>query len=328
MNYSVALCTYNGERYLAEQLNSIINQTIKPAQIIVSDDGSKDDTFAIAEGILSKSSIQYKIVKNSGKHGVSANFLNAMRLCDYSIIFTSDQDDIWVNQKAEKMLEVFKANRDALLVLSNGELVDKNANLLNADVWKAVGIYDYMLHEQKWFDYLLERCLVTGAGMAIRRDLLEGVEEIPDCWLHDGWFALLAAVQNGVYMCNEKLYLYRQHGNNVIGMKKNTSLGHILGYIKNTAEMPEVRRIRYNRYTQMKQINRDLLSSEQIEKIEKCIAFWKGACELQNGKTIMGINWIMKNLKNGNYTRFFTGTRGAARDVVSLFVLPKGKDEL
>jgi len=326
MKYSVALCTYNGEKYLAEQLHSIIAQTIRPSQIVISDDGSKDRTLAIAEEILSQSSIPYSIVENALKHGVTGNFMNAMRLCENPVIFTCDQDDIWVDQKAEKMLAVFAANRKALLVLSNGELVDKDAKSMNADVWSAVGIYDYMLREQKWFDYLLERCLVTGAGMAIKKELLDGVEEIPDCWLHDGWLALLAAIQDGIYTCSEKLFLYRQHGNNVVGMKQNKSLKKVIEYIKNTSDMPNVRKIRYDRYSQMQLIHADLLTEEQMSKIDACILFWKGACTLQSGKKFDGIRWILKNLQNGNYARYFTGNRGAIRDLVALFTIRKEED--
>lgn len=323
MKYSVALCTYNGEKYLAEQLHSIIAQTIQPSQIVISDDGSKDRTLAIAEEILSNSDIPYSIVENVLKHGVTSNFMNAMRLCEHPVIFTCDQDDIWVAQKAEKMLEVFAANSKALLVLSNGELVDKDAKSLNADVWGAVGIYDYMLQEQKWFDYLLERCLVTGAGMAIKKELLAGVEEIPECWLHDGWLALLAAIQEGIYTCNEKLFLYRQHGNNVVGMKQKKSLKKVLEYIRNTSVMLNVRKNRYERYSQMKLIHSSMLTEAQISKIDACILFWKGACQLQSGKKLEGIRWILENLRNGNYTRFFTGSRGAIRDLVGLFTIRK-----
>ena len=77
-NYSVALCTYNGERYIAEQLNSILSQTIPPKEIIISDDGSKDQTLEIVDNLLSHCSVKYRIVKNTGTHGVTKNFCNAI----------------------------------------------------------------------------------------------------------------------------------------------------------------------------------------------------------------------------------------------------------
>lgn len=123
---------YNGERYIAEQLNSILSQTIPPKEIIISDDGSKDQTLEIVDNLLSHCSVKYRIVKNTGTHGVTKNFCNAISRCSENIIFTSDQDDVWVNNKAEIILKIFENNNKALLVFTNGELVDQNLKLLNA----------------------------------------------------------------------------------------------------------------------------------------------------------------------------------------------------
>ncbi len=109
-------------------------------------------------------------MKNTGTHGVTKNFCNAISRCSENIIFTSDQDDVWVNNKAEIILKIFENNNKALLVFTNGELVDQNLKLLNCDMWKSVGIATEMLEENKWFEYMLNRCFVTGAAMAFKRE--------------------------------------------------------------------------------------------------------------------------------------------------------------
>ena len=148
--YSVALCTYNGEEYISQQINSIIEQTIKPSEIIISDDGSTDNTIEIARGILENSNLNYKIINNDREKGVVANFENAISNCKYEYIFTSDQDDVWVENKAEIILNVFEKEASALLVFSDGELVDEKLKYLHCNMWKSVGINKKMLKEKEW----------------------------------------------------------------------------------------------------------------------------------------------------------------------------------
>ena len=170
--YSVALCTYNGEKYIAEQLNSIIGQTVIPQEIIISDDGSTDSTLQLVDEILRKSCIKYKVVRNYKKRGVSGNFANAIGLCSSEIVFTSDQDDVWIKNKAEEMLKKFD-NNNVWLVFSDGELVDSALKPLGCSMWSSVDLTSNMLNKKDWFAYLLNRCLVTGAAMAFRKELLE-----------------------------------------------------------------------------------------------------------------------------------------------------------
>ena len=93
-DYSVALCTYNGEKYISEQIDSILIQTVPPKEIVVSDDGSTDNTLSVVEEIVKTAEVPIRIVHNNVKHGVAGNFYNAIKECTAGIIFTSDQDDV------------------------------------------------------------------------------------------------------------------------------------------------------------------------------------------------------------------------------------------
>jgi Glycosyltransferases involved in cell wall biogenesis len=315
--YSVALCTYNGSRYVIEQLDSIINQTIPPSQIVVSDDGSKDSTLDIVNNYLSNKDVKYTVCSNSYSRGVTNNFLNAIELCSEDIIFTSDQDDYWMVDKAEKLLAVYEGNPNALVVFSNGELVDINMKSLNCDIWRAVGITHERCNEGNWFHYLLKNCLITGATMSFRKNLLKDIDEIPSEWLHDGWLAWAAVIRGGLVPCPDRLIKYRQHGANVIGMKPVYSFwGKLKGWIKNFDDMPKQREIRYHRYLSLEKKWGGRLTKYQSEELLECINFWGELVGLSHQTKFIRLKKILSLYSSGSYNRFFVGTRGCLRDLI------------
>ncbi len=322
MKVSVALCTYNGEKYIEEQLTSILRQTRLPDEIVVSDDGSSDRTLEIVSSVLEGSGVELRILKNSGTHGVVGNFYNAMSSCSGDIIFTSDQDDFWREDKVELMLRPFVESEKNVLVFSNALLVDREGASLGGDLWSTLS-YDPEKEEKDMFGLLLNRCVVTGAAMALRKSLFELCGMAPEGWLHDGWMAVNAVILGNVCPINEQLLFYRQHGNNIVGAKKKTSLQRVKGYFKNAGEMEKTRHGRHLRYTAVLDFAGERLSPDDTERLKKCVEFWRGADSFGSQSGIRSFAWITKNLFNGNYGRYYTGARGAARDVATLF---GGKD--
>lgn len=315
--YSVALCTYNGEKYIEDQLNSILNQSVLPCEIIISDDGSNDNTLILVNNILKKSNIFYRIVKNYKKKGVTANFSNAISLCTGEYIFTSDQDDVWMSNKAESIINIFESNSKALLVFSNGELVDQDLHLLHCAMWESVGITTHMLRENKWFEYLLNRCLVTGAAMAFRRELFQKDEMIPSSWLHDGWLAWKAVAKDGLVPCEEKLILYRQHGNNVVGMNNVTLKRRIKKYIRNFKNIQETHIIRYQRYKDLETYLSNNFSDVENNKLQNCILFWKDMVNSDKEKSrFKKLKIIIEHVLNGDFDKYFNGKKGALREIL------------
>jgi glycosyltransferase involved in cell wall biosynthesis len=218
--YSVAMCTCNGERFVKEQLESILRQTVLPKEIVISDDLSTDNTLDIVETTLKESNVSFRILRNKVRLGVGNNFLQCIHQCSSPIVFTCDQDDVWLPQKAEQMLEVFRENPQALLVFSNGQLVDENSHSLQASIWQSLRISRKMVKDGNWFSYLLRDEYVTGAAMALRKELVASVLTIPNPWLHDEWLAFAAAMQDGLVAYPKVLFFYRQHNKNVMGMKQ------------------------------------------------------------------------------------------------------------
>ena len=316
-SYSVALCTCNGERFIADQLNSIIGQTVKPGEVIISDDGSSDNTLDIVRSVMSQSDIPYRIAVHEKANGISGNFSYAISLCSFPIVFTSDQDDIWMPDKAEQILRVFSEEPEALLVFSDGELVDENLVPLCCSLWKAVGITQEMLDNRDWFMFLLNKCLITGAAMAFKKELLDENEVIPSSWLHDGWLAWKASVRNGLVPCRKKLILYRQHEENAVGMESVTSVKRVRNYIRNFQGMKDQHKMRLERYKVLKEKMGDTFSKDQLHAVNNCIMFWKDLtrCDRESSlsRRLRCLNW---HERRGDFQRFYSGSRGYVREVI------------
>ena len=129
---SVAMSTYNGERFLAEQLSSICAQTRPVDEIVVSDDGSSDGTLRILDDFrLAHPQIRWKILPSAENHGFRESFLRALKACGGDLIFLCDQDDRWAPGKVETMLRHFEANPAMLSLISDFKTIDADGNLLN-----------------------------------------------------------------------------------------------------------------------------------------------------------------------------------------------------
>lgn len=315
-NYSVALCCYNGAKYIEQQLRSIIGQTVPPTQIVVSDDGSKDDTLAIVHRVLDESGIDSIIAQNDGEHGVVPNFMNAMCQCNSDIIFTSDQDDVWMPNKAEEMLKVFESDSQAMLVLCDGDLVDASLNSLNCSTWQSVGITTERQQKQDWFAYLLQGPLVTGAGMAIRKRLLGDIDTIPSAWLHDGWLGWAAVIRGGFRICPQRLFLYRQHGSNVEGMDAQNKLTRIGNWFNNMNKMEDVYNTRFQRYDSLWQKWGNRFNAQQQKELKQCRNFWYALTQLKEHSRLERIMTVRKLYLCGAYDRYYTSTRGMVRDLM------------
>ncbi len=213
---SIALCTFNGERYLVEQLASIATQTQPVDEIILCDDGSNDSTLSIAYNFQTQG-LPLHIHVNTGQLGFSNNFAKAISFCTGDIIFLCDQDDIWHEAKVAITVAHFQQNPDTLLVFSNAKLVTQDASPLGNTLWDSLPTPP-PLHPG--FRELLNHHWVTGAGCAFRASLAQHALPIPAGWVHDAWLAIIAAAMGEVSAIPETLFAYRQHANNQIGARK------------------------------------------------------------------------------------------------------------
>lgn len=315
MKISVVICTYNGEKYITEQLKSIINQSVCPDEIVVCDDKSDDNTVVIIEDILSKSGINYDILVNERNIGITKNFEQGIRMSKGDIIFFSDQDDIWRNDKIEKIINVFEENKRCVVAYSNAELIDVNGSVTGNKLWKVIGFNPDRI--DSYGELLLKKSLITGATMAVKRNFSMKIIPFPKSWLHDSWIAINGELYGSINHIDEELVSYRIHGENVIGVNEGIKK-KILSYFANTANMNDERIMRYKRYREFYLRNEKILQTKYKKSVKRCILFWKDMTKLNKERKILSLLYILKNLCVCNYSRYYTGLRGAVRDIFSL----------
>lgn len=202
---SIVLCTFNGEKYVEQQLKSILNQTYTNFEIIISDDASSDNTMNILAKYQNQSKI--KIFQNKINLGYAGNFETALQHVNGKFIAFSDQDDIWLPHKLECLINNIG---DKLLAYSNSEYVDENSKTLN----KKLSDISLMYTGTNARGFILWN-VVWGHSMLIKNELLPFVLPIPINVPHDIWMAFMATNKGGIRYVNEVLTYYRQHSNTV-----------------------------------------------------------------------------------------------------------------
>lgn len=227
---SIALCTYNGEKYLQAQLDSYALQTQLPDELIVCDDCSSDATVNIVRQFSVNAPFAVKYYVNEKNIGSTKNFEKTISLCSGEIIFLSDQDDVWKKEKIATICQVFANHQETGLVFTDASVVEDDLNSIGYCLWKSVG---FNLGQQKKFssgnaiEVLLKQNVVTGATMAFRSKFVKNFVPIPKNWVHDGWIAFFIASLSDLSFISEPLISYRQHSSNQVGGRKKSFLKKI-----------------------------------------------------------------------------------------------------
>lgn len=226
---AILLATYNGEKYLTKQLDSIINQTYNNWIIYVHDDGSKDKTVDIINKYINKFPRKIKYIEGKPTGGAKDNFMYLMSKAKEDYIMFCDQDDVWLNNKIEVTLNEMKRvetkKETSILVFSDLKVVDKDLNVISDSLEK----YQSLNYKKVDYASLLMQNQITGCTVMINKALLDKalVKDTKDIIMHDWWCALIAA-KFGIISCiNKQLTLYRQHTDNEEGAKRVNSLKYI-----------------------------------------------------------------------------------------------------
>lgn len=206
---SVVLATYNGEKYLTQQLDSIIQQDYPNIEIIVTDDCSTDNTFKILQDYAAKHPF-IQILRNENNIGLNKNFEKGLLLANGEYIAISDQDDIWKPNKLTRLVSV----------LNSHSIVYHNSELINS---YGVSLKQKLSDKRQLSDFT--NCLnfavvatVPGHAMLFRKSLVEQCIPFPEnVILYDHWLAFVATFTSDIKFIPEPLVLYRQHDNNMFG---------------------------------------------------------------------------------------------------------------
>lgn len=310
---SVAMCTFNGERFISEQLQSILDQTTKPFEIVVVDDGSTDRTVEIIEQFILSSAdlpISINLLKNPVRLGVTSNFEKAISATSGQYIFLADQDDIWQLDRIETYLNCWVDEPSTQLIFSDATLINAQGEIIGSSLFGALKITSQEFSKaenQSLFEVLIKRNIVTGATTALSRSLFDIATPFPKSWIHDEWLAIVAASLNQVKIMREQSIGYRQHDSNVIGIKRRT-IRYWLGYFFAS---------RAGRFVELNQRNSALqnklsqIHSSYIELAEDKSQFDRDRTLLPNNR-LLRIPYVIRNVLNGNYSRFASNGRPEA----------------
>jgi len=208
VNISVVMATYNGEHFLRKQLDSILAQTLQPREIIIIDDCSKDGTAAIANE-YAETHQQIRFVANEFNLGYIGNFEKGMLLATGDFIALSDQDDIWIAEKLEKL---YRGIGGHLLIYSDSELIDENDAILHkkmSDIKNQIAYNNCLMYTiGAW---------APGHTFLFKKELVKRCIPFPAIVTHDFWLGFVATCYSPIQYLPEPLVQYRQHHFNAIG---------------------------------------------------------------------------------------------------------------
>lgn len=202
MRISVCIATYNGEKFICEQLLSVLPQLGQDDEVVVSDDGSTDGTLSV---VRQMDDARIRLCHNPGRHGFIWNFENALRQAKGDVLFLCDQDDIWLPGKVSRVMEALQTYD---MVLHDAEIADGDG--------RGTGIlYSASLHHGEGFWSNLWRTRWLGCCMAFRRCVLDYAMPFPRHIVgHDGWISTVGLVRFSYCYLPDVLMLYRRHGAN------------------------------------------------------------------------------------------------------------------
>lgn len=239
----MAMATYNGERFLHKQLESLARQTLLPSELVVCDDGSTDGTMGILRRFAAHAPFPVRIYQNRTKMGYGPNFLRAAFLCSCSLIAFCDQDDVWLEQKLERCRAVL-LETGSQLVIHSAEVVDKRLASLGSRTSKVRHPVRLDAADGRGWDTVLPRLgaalgLVRGCTCVFRSEMLHQIPPAPPLTGpaigHETWLTFAAEATGSITLIPDVLVLYRQHGSNASGFSTAANLKQkLMGATKTT----------------------------------------------------------------------------------------------
>jgi glycosyltransferase involved in cell wall biosynthesis len=220
LRISVAMCTFNGGRYLEEQLQSIETQSRLPCELVVCDDGSTDETIAVLERFKANAPFPVTIKRNTERMGSTRNFDQAIGMARGEFIALCDQDDRWLPHKLERLSDCLAENPFLGGIFSDAELIDGAGRRVGKSLF---GRHRFTPAKQRSFvacptATLLKHDVVTGATLMFRSTIRPYCSPVPTTWVHDGWLTWMLALHSRLTLFPEPLIEYRIHEGQQLGV--------------------------------------------------------------------------------------------------------------
>ena len=216
------MATYNGEQYLKEQIDSILNQTNHLWHLFVHDDGSKDNTPAILKDYSDKYSDKITILNYPPQGGACKNFFSLLNTVEASYYMFCDQDDVWIPEKIDISLEAMKRQESlhpnlGIIICTDLFVVDENLSVLHQSMWQYSMVYPQYI---RTLDDCGAQSVVTGCTMLFNQNAKKSCEfPASRAIMHDSWVCLCTLKHHGIlYGIHKQTIYYRQHGSNCLGV--------------------------------------------------------------------------------------------------------------
>ena len=291
---SIAMATYNGEKYLQEQIDSILRQTLKPTEIVICDDCSTDNTWDILQR-YAKRDARFKIYRNETNLGFVKNFEKAISACQGDYIALSDQDDIWTNDHIELL---FDGLGYKIMSCGNALLVNESGQSLGV-TYKEMELLDYLPEDDflKLKSIFFFRSPFQGASMLFKKELVDfALPFINETIYHDRWLAIVACMTGGINYIDKVILSYRRTNNNVTEpIKKRSRIkyfmhGWLNGRVEEIDQILEMSNANISEF-QKEELRKWRFLMTHNQKIRKPITI---AYLLKNYRVIYSINKINK----------------------------------
>lgn len=319
---SVALCSYNGERYIEQQLQSIANQTRLPAELVICDDRSTDSTPEIVERFAKSAPFEVKYVQNeknigsTGK-GITRNFEKAVRLCTGSFIALCDQDDAWFPEKLSRLTGLLESDPQLGGVFSDSQLMKQDSTPTKTLLSETTGLDK---RDQKWLRegqelrVLLAMTKVYGSTLMFRASLLDRILPVPPSWWFDAWFGCMIAVHSRLIFLPEPLVHYRIHPAQSVGAVVPTLSQRIQDWRKPARQ--------YSREAQPQLIELcERLEAQNAPGTQPYIEYLRGRLALMQLRSNLPSNRMARLGKIlpavHDYQKYFNGWKSIVKDVTA-----------
>lgn len=320
---SVALCTYDGGRWLGPFLDGLLAQTLLPYELVVSDDGSGDATLDLLAAFADRAPFPVRVEQTPRRLGSTMNFGVAFGRCTGDLVASADQDDVW---RPEKLAHLAAAmdERDLALAFSDGAVIDGDGAPVDTTLWDGVG---FGPGEQRRFDrdplgVLVRRSVVTGAAMVLRAEHLDRLLPFPPAldgpaspMLQDRWAALVLASIARVGRVAEPLIEFRRHESQQTGLREPLTAGEVAHQLRrSSASSAEAFTTRADQLDAVRARVRGAAHPGVEDRLAAAVAHLRARADLPRSR-VGRIARVAREWGTGRYRRYSGGGRSAVADL-------------
>ena len=323
---SVAMCTFNGSRYLPEQLNSIAQQTSLPDELVICDDGSTDDTVAILSAFAKSAPFPVHIHQNETRLKFSGNFAKCIGLCTGEVTVLTDQDDVWMLDRVERTRADFAKDPKLTFTFSDAPLIDDAGKPLGRTIFSGMS---YPARDQQTLDagasmfpFLVRWAGLLGCTLAFRTTYRSLFLPLPPAWPHDTWLTIVLS-SLGPSLRQSPVTNYRQHAAQVIGAEDGSMTTRISHAQKRGLEQAR-QEMEHTQQAVDAAAQHPELSGVLLPTMQQRVRFLSDRYRIKSGG-LGQLPLLIKLLAGGQYRRHSAGLRSAVKDAAMLVGAVKGQ---